>query len=156
MYEFKVNEKTYKVKFGYGVLYKSDLIDRVFTASLGDEEKPAESIKNLIGLTSELLLAGLQKRHSNEFGYDQDSEEERDEMIRKVCDLIDDYEEEHADDEVGEDETPPNGYTLFNDLQGELVKNGFLSMMTKTVEEAAAEQNATVIPMDHQRKRSKK
>ena len=59
MYEFRVNDRIYKVKFGYGVLYKSDLIDRVLTASTGDAEKPADAIKNLIGLTAELLLAGL-------------------------------------------------------------------------------------------------
>ena len=156
MYEFRVNDKIYKVKYGYGVLYKSDLIDRVLTASSGTADKMADVIKNVIGLTAELLLAGLQKRHSDEFGYDPESESERNEMILKVCDLIDEYEDEHANDPVGEGETPPNGFTLFNDLQSELEKNGFLSQMTKAEAEVLADQNATVIPTDHQKKRGRK
>lgn len=149
MYEFNVNNKTYKIKFGYGVLYQSDLIDRVLDASSGNAETPANAIKNLIGLTSELLLAGLQKKHRDEFGYDPDSESEKKEMIRKASDLIDDYEDEHEDD-------GKNGFTLFNDLQAELEKNGFLSQITRMGMEAAAEQDATVIPMDHQAKRKSK
>ena len=90
MYEFKVNGQVYKVKYGYGVLYQSDLVDRVLAASNVDDENPANTIKNMIGLTAELLLAGLQKRHSDDFGYDPESESERNAMVRKVCDLIDD------------------------------------------------------------------
>ena len=153
MYEFKVNGNKYKVKFGYGVLYKSDLIDRVLTASTGDAEKPADAIKNLIGLTAELLLAGLQKKHSDEFGYDPESEEERNEMIIKVCDLIDDFEDEHTDEDGNRD---ADGFTLFNDLQGELEKNGFLSMITTAGAEAAANQDATIVPQDHKKTRSRK
>lgn len=148
MFELRVNDKIYKVKFGYGVLYKSDLIDRVLTASTGSAEKPADAIKNLIGLTSELLLAGLQKRHYDEFGYETD--EEREEMILKVCDLIDDYEDENTDADGNREK---DGFTLFNDLQTELEKNGFLSMIARTGMETAAEQNATVVPMDHQQKK---
>ena len=148
MYEFRVNDKIYKIKFGYGVLYKSDLIDRVLTASSGNSESAADTIKNLIGLTSELLLAGLQKRHYDEFGYETDSE--REEMILKVCDMIDDYEDENSGENGGEKK---DGFTLFNDLQGELEKNGFLSMITKAGMEVAAEQDATVVPMDHQKRK---
>lgn len=151
MYEFRVNDNIYKIKFGYGVLYKSDLIDRVLTASSGEAENPADAIKNLIGLTAELMLAGLQKRHFDEFGYETD--EERDEMIRKVCDMIDDYEEEHTHEDGTRD---ADGYSLFLDLQGELEKNGFLSMITAEAKKEAAEQDATVVPLDHQRKRGRK
>lgn len=149
MYEFRVNDKIYKVKYGYGVLYKSDLIDRVLTASSGNENA-ADAIKNLIGLTAELLLAGLQKKHSDEFGYDPDSETERHEMIMKVCDMIDDYEDENRDLEE-----PKDGFTLFNDLQRELENNGFLSQITRTGAEMMADQNATVVPIDHKAKRGR-
>lgn len=33
MYEFKVHDKTYKVKFGYYELYQNDLMDKFMTAS---------------------------------------------------------------------------------------------------------------------------
>lgn len=153
MYEFRVNDRIYKVKFGYGVLYKSDLIDRVLTAVSGNKDDAAGTIKNLIGLTAELLLAGLQKKHRDEFGYDMDSESERNEMILKVCDLIDDYEDEHTLEDGTHEK---DGFSLFNDLQGELEKNGFLSMITKAGAEAAAEQDSTILPVDHQKRRSRK
>lgn len=152
MYEFRVNDKIYKIKYGYGVLYKSDLIDRVFAASTGAADTPADVIKNFIGLTAELLLAGLQKCHSDEFGYDPESESERNAMIQKVSNLIDDYEDEHANDDP---DNKKDGFSLFNDLQAELEKNGFLSRIAATAAEEAAEQNATIIPTDHQRKRRK-
>lgn len=151
MYELRVNDRIYKVKFGYGVLYKSDLIDRVLTASSGNADKPADALKNLIGLTAELLLAGLQNRHYDEFGYETDSEREA--MILKVCDLIDDYEDEHTDMDGNRDK---DGFSLFNDLQRELEKNGFLSMITAGAQEMMAEQDATVVPMDHQKRRGRK
>ena len=151
MYELRVNDRIYKVKFGYGVLYKSDLIDRVLTASNADAEKPADALKNLIGLTAELLLAGLQKRHRDEFGYETDSEREA--MILKVCDLIDDYEDEHTDQDGNRDK---DGFSLFNELQGELEKNGFLSMITAGAQTMMVEQDATVVPMDHQKRRGRK
>ena len=107
MYLFRVGDEAYKVKFGYGVLYKTDLIDRVLNATGSNQTNPADAIKNMIGLTAELLLEGLQKKHSDEFGYETD--EEREKMILKVCDLIDDYEDEHGDDGM-------DGFSLFNDL----------------------------------------
>ena len=45
--------------------------------------------------------------------------------------------------------------TLLKDLQNELEKNGFLSRIAAATAEEAAEQNATIIPTDHQRKRRK-
>ena len=151
MYELRVGDNIYKIKFGYGVLYKTDLIDRVLAASIGNEEKPAESLRNLIGLTSELLLAGLQKKHKDEFGWETESE--REQMILKVCDLIDDYEDEHTDADGKRDKS---GFTLFTELQAELEKNGFLSMITTEAQQTAADQNATVVPMDHIQKKAGK
>lgn len=152
MYIFKVNGDSYKVRFGYGALYKTNLIDRVIKATSGSTKgEAAESIKNLIGLTAELLLEGMQKYHKDKFGYDTD--EERDARIREVCDLLDDYEDEHAEDDVADGETALSGFTVFNDLNQELMKNGFLSRVTRAAAETAASQNATVLPMEHQRKK---
>ena len=150
MYKFSVNGKTYKIRFGYRVLYQSDLMDRVIKATTGEADAPAESIKNLIGLTGELLLAGLQKYHSDEFGYDPENESERNEKLGIACDLIDDYEDEHTDEDGNRDK---DGFTLFTDLQEELAKNGFLSRVAPQTQETLAELDATVVPMDHQRKR---
>lgn len=152
MYKFHVGDKDYKVQFGYGVLYKSDLIDRV--VKIGTEpDNQAEYIKNFIGLTAELLLEGLQKKHSDEFGYETD--EERDEKVLKVCDLIDEYEDEsEVDEKTGK--KVHDGFTLFEDLTKELEKNGFLSKILGEVQTMAANQNATVIPMGRKKAGQKK
>ena len=146
MYVFKVNDKEYRVRFGYGVLAKSDLIDRVINATAPAADKdPADAIKDMVGLTAELLLAGLQKKHSDEFGYETDSE--RATAFAAVCDLIDDYEDEATEEEVERGEH--NGFTLFNDLQEELAKNGFLAQLTSAMSQTMTEENSTVVPMDH-------
>ena len=144
MYVLHVNGKDYKIEYRYRTLIKTDLIDRIVTASTGQADTPAEAIKNLIGLTAELLLAGLQYRHSDEFGYETDGE--REEAFLRVCDLIDDYESENEGQ---------GGFTLYNDLNAELEKNNFLSQITQMAQETAADQNATLIPLDHQQKRKK-
>lgn len=146
MYLFRVGGNTYKIAFGYGVLYKSDLIDRVINATQQNTENPASTIKNLIGLTAEMLLEGLQKKHKDQFGYD--TPEEREQRIIEICDMLDEYEEEHA-----EDETPLNGFTLFADLQKEMERNGFLSQISNRTEEAVVDQDATVVPQDHKAKK---
>lgn len=146
MYIFSVGGDKYKIRYSYGVLYKSDLMDRVINVS-ADQNDMATLVKNLIGLTAEMLLEGLQKYHSDKFGYVSD--EEREQRIREVCSLIDDYEDEHTD-ENGERDA--DGFTLFNDLQGELERNGFLSRVTAVAQETAAEQDATMIPQDHKKK----
>lgn len=143
MYLFRVGDEAYKVKFGYGVLYKTDLIDRVLNATGSNQTNPADAIKNMIGLTAELLLEGLQKKHSDEFGYETD--EEREKMILKVCDLIDDYEDEHGGDGM-------DGFSLFNDLNAELERNGFLSRISQAAQETASEMDATKLPEDHKKK----
>ena len=149
MYLFRVGGNTYKIQFGYGVLYKSDLIDRVISATSQNAENPASTIKNLIGLTAEMLLEGMQKKHRDQFGYE--TPEEREKRIIEICDLLDEYEDEHA-----EDETPLNGFTLFADLQKEMERNGFLSQINRQSEETAVEQDATVVPQDHQQKAKKR
>nr|DAV21400.1 MAG TPA: tail assembly chaperone protein [Caudoviricetes sp.] len=138
MFSFTVNNKTYKVKFGYGVLTQSDILTQV--SSMGAINNPKDMIKML----PELLLVGLQKKHKDEFGYE--TEEEKKIAYDKVCDLLDDYEDESTE------ENPHNGFTLFEKASKELEKNGFLSGMVKAMEEAEKEQKVTKIPQDHKKK----
>ena len=139
MFSFKVGDKEYKVKYGYGVLCNSDLIDKV--TAIGQENN---GFKGAMKTVAELILAGLQKCHKDEFGYETESEEET--ALAKVYDLMDEYEEESTE------ENPKNGYTLFEKCNEELMKNGFLSEMPNRAAENAQEQDATVIPQDHQPK----
>lgn len=140
MFSFKVGDKEYKVKYGYRVLCNSDLIDKV--TAIGQENN---GFKGAMKTVAELILAGLQKCHKDEFGYETESEEET--ALAKVYDLMDEYEEESTE------ENPQSGYSLFEKCNEELMKNGFLSEMTKRAAENAKEQDATVIPQDHKPKK---
>ena len=138
MFSFSVNDKTYKVKFGYGVLTQSDILTQV--SSMGAINNPKDMIKML----PELILVGLQKKHKDEFGYE--TEEEKKIAYDKVCDLLDDYEDESTE------ENPQNGFILFEKASQELEKNGFLSGMVKAMEKAEKEQKLPKIPQDHKKK----
>lgn len=70
MVTFNVHGKEYKVVFGYGLLTKTDVLDKVQGITDGKER----SLQKMISLLPELLLAGLQKKHKEEFGYESDSE----------------------------------------------------------------------------------
>lgn len=125
MYLFKVNGKEYKVRFTYKSICKGDVLDRFTAVVEGDSIK--NMLNHVVTVTAETLIAGLQKYHSDEFGYD--TEEQRLALIDKVFDLFDDYEDESTP------EHPQSAATLFTDLKDELEKNGFLSMMTTQAEE---------------------
>ena len=140
MYIFKIHGKEYKVRFTYRMICEGDLLDKV--SGVGDfDELDAKGIVNkLVVTTAELLLAGLQKYHSDEFGYKD--EESKKALVEEMLDIFDDYEDESTE------EHPQSAYTLFSDLQGELEKNGFLSAMmtvgeTKTEMEKKADQALT-------------
>lgn len=139
MFSFSANGKTYKVKFGYGVLTQSDILTQV--SSMGAINNPKDMIKML----PELILVGLQKKHKDEFGYE--TEEEKKIAYDKVCDLLDDYEDESTE------ENPHNGFTLFEKASQELEKNGFLSEMVKAMEEKSEEEKKLPkTPQDHKKK----
>lgn len=141
MVTFAVNGKEYKVVFGYGLLTQSDVLDKVQEITSGQER----NLQKLISILPELLLAGLQKKHKDEFGYETESE--RTVAFQKVCDLLDDYENE------GTEENPKSGFDLYKILDTELEKNGFLSGLLNTVADAQAqEKNATKLPRDHKKK----
>lgn len=142
MFSFNVSGKEYKVRFGYRVLCKTNLIDRVVNITRQKDEEHA--FQNMMVTVAELLLAGLQKSHRNEFGYETDSEKE--EVLDKVYDMLDTYEDESTE------ENPQDGYTMFENLQNELMKNGFLSRITEASAKATEAQDATKIPQDHQKK----
>lgn len=139
MISFNVNGKEYKVKFGYGVLCETDILDRITNLS-----RENLTFSTTMSVLPELLLAGLQKKHPDEFGYETESEKKV--AMKKVYDLLDDYEDESTE------EKPKNGYILYDQLQDELMSNGFLSgMQSKVAEKVAQETDATKIPQDHKK-----
>ena len=126
MYTWKVKGVTYNIRFTYGILYNSDLLD-VLT-STKQPESLGEAVKSSMAQLPELLLAGLQKYHATEFSYSND--EEKKVLVNKIWDMIDDYEDEATE------ENPQNGATLLEDLTKELEKNGFLARLLTMAENA--------------------
>ncbi len=156
MLKLKVKEKEYILKFGYRVLAKTTLlkdvvgIQTMFKDSKENEqnenddeetEKIVENLPMLIEVNSNLVLAGLQRYHE-EFRVDYDNPESVKAGLEKVYDFMDDYMDEEDSIAV---------FDLFGMMIGELTDNGFLSKKSPQMEQAATEQDATIIPMDHQK-----
>lgn len=150
MYIFKVNGKEYKVRFNYRTVCEGDILDKVMNIGDFDDKTPKGMMSQIAKTTAELLLVGLQKYHGKEFGYKTD--EEKQNRIEEMLDLFDDYEDESTD------ENPQSAATLLTDLQNELGKNGFLSMMLQSAEEAAQMEqiaNQTKTEMENESVRTK-
>lgn len=150
MKTIKINNKEYKLKFGYASLYRTGILNRlqdaqsIFNPDKNSNEGAFDKIEKLMGVTAEAFLAGLQKYHKDEFGYETESEREK--MIDKVCDLFDDMADE--DETIGVMEI----FTMINE---ELVEQGFLARLFKSAQEIVSQEDATVIPMDHKKSTKK-
>lgn len=129
MYIFRIHGKEYKVRFTYRTVCEGDILDKISDATDFEGLGIRGTIEKISKATAELLLVGLQKYHSKEFGYSTD--EEKAQRIEEMLDLFDDYEDESTD------EHEQSAATLFSDLQGELQKNGFLSAMMTAIEETS-------------------
>lgn len=132
MYIFKIHGKEYKVRFTYRTVCEDDILDKISDATDFEGLNIGGMIAKVSKATAELLLVGLQKYHSDEFGYKDDKEKAQ--RIDEMLDLFDDYEDESTE------EHEQSAATLFTDLQEELQKNGFLSAMMTAVEQTAKAQ----------------
>lgn len=127
MYIFKIHGNEYKVRYGYRTVCENDILDRVMKIGNSEDGTAKGLINNLVKTTAELLLVGLQKYHSDKFGYKSDKEKA--EKINLLLDWLDDYEDESTEDHE------QDAATLLKDLQDELEKNGFLSTIAKMGQE---------------------
>ena len=120
MTKIKFGEKEYKIQFGYIATAKSGIIGKLIRAEnalSGDDI--GERIGDFLLIIPELALVGLQKFHRDEFGYNYDTGEGREEALEKAGELVDTYFD-------GED---ADINKLIGDLKGELMDNSFLSKM---------------------------
>ncbi len=127
--KLNIGKKELKIKFAYEPTVKAHIISKMI--KIGDEfqgfDKDPSKIEDFLGFLPEILLVGLQKFHKDEFGYDYDSEEEKEQKKSEVFELLDDYFD-------GDD---ADIMKLFNDLQEEMLKNGFLAKMFQQEQEKA-------------------
>ena len=124
----KIGEKEYKIQFGYIATAKSGIIKELVKIEdlLGDGNSVIENLDKILMFIPELMLVGLQKFHRDEFGYNYDTKEGKDEAFEKVSQLVDDYFDGEDADFKG----------LFNSLEEELLHNGFLSSMFNEEQES--------------------
>ena len=127
MKTIKIGEKEYKIQFGYIATAKSGIIKELVKIEdlLGDGSSVIENLDKILMFIPELMLVGLQKFHRDEFGYNYDTKEGRDEAFEKASQLVDDY---FDSEDAGFKE-------LFNALEEELLHNGFLSSMFREEQE---------------------
>lgn len=132
MLTIKINDKEYTIKFGYEPTLKSRLLSRVAKMTVNmkqDAEENLEQIENMLLFVPEMVLVGLQKFHSDEFGYNLDTNDGYEEAKNKVFSLVGDY-VDTGDVDITD---------FFTELQEELTDNGFLKkMFEKEVEKAQA------------------
>lgn len=131
MTKVKIGNNEYKIYFAMEPTIKSGILPKM--AKLENAEMDFETIGNLLGTMTELLLVGLQKFHSEEFGYKFDSEDEKEAAMSKTYALMD----EIADSEDGMDYIE-----LYNKLQSELLENGFFAKMFRQELMKNAQENA--------------
>lgn len=132
MLTIKVNDKEYTIKFGCEPTLKSRLLSRVAKMTVNmkqDAEENLEQIENMLLFVPEMVLVGLQKFHSDEFGYNLDTNDGYEEAKNKAFSLVGDY-VDTGDVDITD---------FFTELQEELTANGFLKkMFEKEVEKAQA------------------
>lgn len=146
MTTLKVKDKIYKIKFGYKALAKSGVLKEVVKMQSAIDKKDendavVDLIADVFDILAKLVLAGLQKLNKT-FLCDYDDESSVSAGIEKVYDFLDEYMEEEESLSVMD---------LFTKLTDELLNNGFLSKKSKELEENLEKQDATIIPMDHQK-----
>lgn len=131
-----VKDTNYKIKYGYLVVSKSEIIPRVVTTmgKLADGSEEPSFISDLMSTVADMLLYGLQKAHASDFGFNFITKDGYDEKYAKVCDLIDDYIEEGG-----------KIIELFNQLAEELLNKGFLAEVTEDNQEVET-QTPQMIP----------
>lgn len=119
MTTLQIGSKSFSIKFGYAATVRSGLMKRL--ASLGNTDNDLDAMNNILEVLPELLLVGLQKFHSADYGFDPKNSVSKEKALRKVDDLLDEYfDSDDSDLQV-----------LFDALQTELIDNGFLSKLIR-------------------------
>lgn len=145
--KLKIGEKELNIKFGYKPTLKERIVSRIVkisgnkdkrkstdetvdeneienTNERGDNAENLEQIEDLLLLLPEILLVGLQVHHE-EYRYNYDTKEGKEEQLDKVFDLVDEYTTNDGD-----------LMKLFNDLQEEMRNDSFLASIFRKEEVA--------------------
>lgn len=127
MMTLKIGEKELKIKFGFEATLKTRLLSRM--ANLEKEKREGvESMEDLMLFLPDVFLVGLQKFHSDEYGFNYETKEGKEEQIEKMFPLIEDYLDANEEEDA---------ITLYSKMTEEMLQNGFLkSQFQKELEKA--------------------
>ena len=119
-----MNGKEYNIKFGNKAVARAGFISKLarIGAMQSDPEDSAgalEGAEKMYLLMPQILLAGLQANHSDEFGYNLTTGKGRDEQLGKVEDMLDHFVDEENGDFL----------KLQEDVTNEILHNGFLKKL---------------------------
>lgn len=132
----KIKNKEYKIKFGYKPTLKERIISKVVRFSNITNENDLEKIEDLLLFLPELILVGLQVNHED-FRYNIDTGEGKEEQLEKSFNLIEEYLEEDNADILD----------LFVRLQEALTEDSFLSALFQKEQSSVKMQNKMVESM---------
>ena len=118
--KLKIGNKELNIKFGYKPTLKERVISNVVKMGNvnGEEGLDMEKVEDLLLYLPELLLVGLQVHHQ-EYRYNYDTGEGKEEQLNKTFALIEEYMENEDADFM----------YLFNALQEALVEDSFLASL---------------------------
>lgn len=126
--KLKIGEKELNIKFGYKPTLKGKIISKLMKFETAENKNDAELLEEMLLFIPELLLAGLQVHHE-EYRYNYDTGEGKEEQLDKAFALIEGYlDEEDAD--IME---------LFRQLEEEMLQNSFLKKLFQQEKEKQEE-----------------
>lgn len=131
MVKIKLGSKELKIQYGYEVTAKSRILNKVNKISefMADGEKLADHLEDVMLVMPELILVGAQKHHAKEFGYNYMTEDGKEKALDKIYSLMDAYfDNEEAD-----------FLELYTTLNDELMDNGFLASLLRSMEKKMRE-----------------
>lgn len=128
--QITIGEKEYTIKYGIEATAKSGLFSKL--VQLEEMEMTLENLEIISLVIAETMLVGLQNKHSDEFGYDYNTEEGKEKQLSKVCDLLDEYTDENEDSDL---------LTLYGLFREELMKNGFLKSLFNQMKNQMEKEN---------------
>lgn len=119
MLTLKIGEKELKIKYGYEATLKTKLLSRMAKKEKSKEnnENSMEATEDLLLFLPEFLLIGLQKFHADEYGFNYETGEGKQEQLDKVFLLI---------EECFDNNEEIDAISLYNLLTKEMLENGFL------------------------------
>ena len=120
----KLGGKEYTIQFATRPSLKSHILQDIMKTQDMEDISSMEDI--LLETLPKTLLVGLQMHHNEEFGYDYKTNEGNDEQLEKVSNILYD----------AIDTNEINCMDLFDDMQKEMVTNGFLAQMMESLKRA--------------------